>query len=344
MTLKPLLLLPLALAVGCLAAPREVETTIDLGPQKVEIDVRLRDIRTEASDDLTQLRVFNEFARWNPEWINELPWAPTPTRFEYLRDADAGRLDLAMHGSMSRADFDKCARAAFDAGVCEDFPLALGKSGYSVRPEILSNQGLRVDPKARASWPADAGRIGYRVGLSGRDDPFINVGPSLQRGFALHQSSPASAAETLKKIEASEALFVSGSVADWLTEVAALEACTEQPWCRLRQEAVRRDQLRLVYSYLRLRPEGADGLRAPPSRHIDFLGTAFTALLPKDLLPPIDELRLRVRYDVQRDAFGEQGWVTAEPKAWAPVCRPDTMKKPSLKDFCARLGVRPARR
>ena len=196
-----------------------------------------------------------------------------------------------------------------------------------------------IDAKQKSSWPADAGRIGYRVGLSASQEAFIDDGPSLARGFALHQSAPALAAQTVQQIAASEAVFLHGSVADWVKELAALESCSEQQWCKLRQEAARREQLRLVFSYLRPRPEGGHAIHAPPSRHIDFLGSAFGGLIPKDLLPPIDELRLRVRYDVQLDAFREQGWLVGEPNPWAAVCRPDTMKRPSLKDFCARLGV-----
>ena len=338
MTLKPLVWLPWCLMLGCLAAPREVETTLELGAQKVEIDVRLRDIRTSSTDDLTQLRVFNEFAKWNPEWISDVPWAPTPTKFEYL--GDAGRLDLAMHGTMARADFDRCARAASDAGVCDDFPLELSQAGYAVRPAVLASKALLIDGKLRSSWPADAGRIAYRVRLNGSDDAFIEEGPSLGRGYEVMQASPKEAAQTLKQIEASEELFVHGSVADWLKEVAALEACVEPRWCRLRQEAVGREQTRLVYSYLRTRAEAGAGLRMPPKRHIDFLGAPFTGLLPKDALAPIDELRLRVRYDVQLDDYREQGWLSPGQSAWGPACRPEATKKQSQKDFCARLGVK----
>lgn len=332
-----LVVLPLTLTLGCLAAPREVETMIDLGPQKVEIDVRVKDIRTLNTDDLNQLRVFSEFASWNPEWINELPWAPTPTRFEY--SGDGGRLDLTMHGSMARADFDRCARAASDAGVCADFPLELGKSGYAVRPEVLALKSLVIDGRQKSTWAADAGRIGYRVGLSGAEDKFIASGPSLARGFALAQAAPAVAAETVKKIDATEDVFARGTVADWVKELAALATCADEPWCRLRKEAVQRDQLRLVNAYLKARPEAGEAIRAAPSRHLDFFGGPIGGLVPKDTFAPIDELRLRVKYDVQVDRFHDDGWVLADPNPWAAVCRPDTTKKPGLKDLCARLGV-----
>lgn len=337
MILKAPVALPLLLTLGCLAAPREVETTLELGAQKVEITVRLKDIRTSAPDELNQLRVFNEFSTWDPAWINELPWAPAATRFEYA--SDGGSLELLMHASMTRADFDKCARAPADAGLCVDFPVELGKAGYAVRPEVLALKSLVIDPRQKASWPADAGRIGYRVGLSASEEQFIDVGPSLARGFAIHRSAPAVASQTMKKIEASEQVFLQGSLADWTKELSALDACTEQPWCALRQEAARREQLRLVFGYLSTRPEAGFELRAPPERHIEFLGGGLGKLLPKDALSPIDELRLRIRYDVQLEAFRGKGWLAAD--AWQTVCRPDTMKKPSLKDFCSRLGVRP---
>ena len=335
MTLRLLSVLPLSLVVGCLAAPREVETTIDLGPQKVEIDVRLKDIRTSAGNDLNQLRTFGGFVRWDPKWVEDTPWAPAPTRFEYL--ADAGRLDLAMHGTMSRADFDTCARAASDAGVCNDFPVGLGMAGYSVRPEILNAKSLIIDPKAKSTWPADAGRLAYSVILSPKEELFIKNGPSLQRGFELYATPLAP--QTLKQIDATDEVFLRGSAADWLKELTALEACTQEPWCRFRQEAVHRDQLGLVYSYLRPRPEAGDGLAQSPVFD-NYLGLPFPLLVPKDTLPLIDELRMRVRYDSQLDNYRILGWVTTDASPWSPVCRPDTMKKPSIKDFCARLGVR----
>jgi hypothetical protein len=341
MTLKPFMWLPGWVVIGCIAAPREVEATLELGAQQVEIDVRLRDIRTSSTDDLTQLRVFNEFAQWTPEWVSGVPWAPTPAKFDY--QGDAGRLDLAMHGTMARADFDTCARAASDAGVCKDFPLELRQTGYAVRPEVLASKSLLVDAKMKSFWPADAGRISYRVRLNANDDAFIDHGPSLGRGFELFQSSPKQAAVTLKQIEASEELFVSGSAADWQKDVAGVESCVEPPWCRLRQEAVGREQTRLVYSYLRTQPEAGAGIRVPPKRHIDFLGESLTALLPKDRLTPIDALRLRVRYDVQLADYREQGWLSLGQSAWGSVCRPDAIKKQSLKDFCARLGVKAKR-
>jgi hypothetical protein len=337
MTLKRWVLVPWVLALGCVAAPREVETTIDLGPQKVELDVRLKDIRTSGSRDLAQLRIFSEFATWKADWISDFPWAPTPSRFEYL--SDGGQLDLAMHASMPRADFDRCARAAADAGVCEDFPLELGKAGYSIRPQVLKTKGLVVDPKAKTTWAADAGRIGYRVPLSDSEDKFIGDGPSLARGFELYRADPAAAAETIKKIDSAEELFDRGSVADWVKELAALGACNVQPWCGFRQEAARRDQLRLVYSYLKSRPEAGESMRLPPHRHLEVLPSGAGLLTPKDTLPLVDDLRLRVRYDVHLDAMDGAGSLWGDPTAWAKVCRPDTMKKPSLKDFCARLGV-----
>ena len=325
---------------GCIAAPREVETTIELGTKTVEIDVRLRDIRAASPDSLNQLRTFGDFSGWNPEWTNELSWAPTPTRFEYL--ADAGRLDLAMHGSMTRSDFDACARAGSDAGVCKDFPLELGKSGYSVRPEILELKSLIIDPRARTTWAADAGRIACRVGLSAEKDTFISEGPSLLPGFLQYRSDPTRAVETLKRIKASEALFTNGSIADWSKELTSLEACTELPWCALRQEAVRRDQANLVYTYLRSRGEAGDAIQSPFPTYVDYF-SAPTALVPKDALSLIDDLRLRIRYDVVVQRARSQGPTVQLENPWAPVCRPDTMRKPSLKDFCARLGVRAKR-
>lgn len=313
--------------MGCVAAPRDIEATLELGAQKVEIDVRLRDIRTVHADDLTQLQLFAQFSKWDPNWISDVPWAPTPTRFEYI--GDGGTLDLRMRGSMSRADFDNCARGP----GCDKFPVELGKAGYAVRPEALKD--LRVDPKARTTWPADAGRISYRFSPN---EEFLAEGASLVRGFTIFQTSPAAAVETVNQIATAEAAFQDGGVGEWTKSLAAIDACTPEPWCGLRAEAARRDQLRLVYEYLRTKPEAGEGLGSPPERHLEFFSESVAGLGLKPGFSPIDELRLRVAYDVQLELF-RANRVTGKA-AWARACRPDSMKQPAQRDFCARLGVK----
>lgn len=292
-------------------------------------------MRTLGSDDLRQLETFGTFAKWDPDWLSDVPWAPTPTRFEYL--GDAGRLDVAMHATMTRADFDRCARGLPDGGGCAAFPLSLGKAGYAVRPELTGLKSLVVDPKAKAAWAADAGRISYTVGLSGEPDRFIREGPSLLRGFQLWTSEPAKAAEAVAQVKADGEKRASG--AEWADPV-----CTDVPWCGLRTEALNRDRSRLVYRYLQARTnEAGYGLRGPPPNTIDYLGSTFIPLVPKDALPAADDLKLRIVYDVSLAEFRENGTARAP---WNLVCRPDTMKKPSLKEFCGRLGVgagKPAR-
>gem|GEM_PF-2925728 len=317
--------------MGCPAAPREVEAIVELGAQRVEIDVRLRDIRTPHADDLTQLQLFEQFSKWDPNWISDVPWAPTPTRFEYI--GDGGTLDLRMHGSMSRADFDKCARAPLDSGVCEKFPLELGKAGYAVRPELVRE--LRIDPKARAAWPADAGRISYRFGTN---EKFLDDGASLVGGFTTFQVSPTAAVDAVKKIAANDTVFLDGTVAEWTKALAAIDACTSEPWCALQADAAGRDQLRLVEAYLRTKAEPSEGLEGAPPRHLDFFRDSVAPLVPKIGFAPIDDLRLRLAYDAQLRRFRERG--STGNASWARVCRPDSMKQPALKDFCARLGVK----
>ncbi len=319
----------LALVAGCLAAPREVETQLTLGPKQVEIDVRLKDVRGVGADDLRQLDTFAMFATWKKDWLDDVPWAPTPTRFEFI--ADAGRLDVALKGTMARADFDACARGAPDGGPCHTFPLELGKNGYAVKAEVLGLTSLTIDPKAKAAWPADAGRIAYTVKLSGDPDRFILDGPSLLRGHALYTSDPAKAEATLAQIKADEVKRASG---EW-----AVPVCTDIPWCGLRTEALQRDRARLVYRYLftRQESEAGYGLRAPPPLTVDYLGSTFATQIPKDRLAVLDDLRLRIVYDLALAGFHESGRASAP---WERVCRPDVMKKPSLKAWCQKLGVK----
>lgn len=320
----------LLLLAGCIAAPREVETTLELGAQKVEIDVKVKDIRAIGADDLRQLDTFATFAKWDKDWISEMPWAPTPAKFEYV--ANGARLDLALHGSMPRAEFDRCAGAD---GGCPSFPVTLGKAGYAVSPEVLGLKSLTIDPKQKAAWPADVKKLTFTVAFSGDPDTFVLDGPSLLRGYQLWSQSPAKAAETLAKIKAAEEKRAEGK--EW-NDVA----CTEVPWCGLEREALNRDRVRLVYRYLAARADlVSHGLRSPPAQTIDYLGSTFVNVAPKESFAPADELKLRILYDEARDGFRELGSARAE---WTLVCRADAMKKPALKEFCGRLGVAPAKK
>lgn len=291
--------------------------------------MRLKDVRGVGSDDLRQVDTFAMFATWKKDWLDDMPWAPTPTRFEFI--ADAGRLDVALKGTMARADFDACARGAFDGGPCPSFPLELGKNGYAVKAEVLGLKSLTLDPKAKAAWPADAKSIAYTVKLSGDPDRFVLDGPSLLRGHALYVSDPAKAEATIAQIKADEEKRASG---EWV-----VPACTDVPWCGLRTEALQRDRVRLVYRYLSARQESEAGygLRAPPPQTLDYLGSTFVSQIPKDRLPAVDELKLRIVYDLALSGFRELGTTSAP---WERVCRPDTMKKPSLKAWCTKLGVK----
>lgn len=292
--------------------------------------MRLKDVRGVAGDDLRQLETYALFAAWNKDWISDTPWAPTPSKFEFI--ATPGRLDVAMKGTMARADFDACARGLPDGGGCNAFPLELTKAGYAVKPELLALKTLIVDPKAKSKWAVDAGQIAFTVRLSGaHPDTFINDGPSLVKGHTLWTADPAKAAETVEAIKTAEGKRAAGT--DW-----AVPACKDEPWCGFRTEALERDRARLVFRYLEKRGgDVAVKLPDPPAQTIDYLGSTFVNQVPKDSFAAADDLKLRVVYDLALLSFRDRGSAQAP---WSLACRPDSMKKSSLKDFCGKLGVK----
>ncbi len=331
------------MTVGCIVAPHSVDTTLEFGTDKVDIDVRLNDIRAYAGDDLSQLRTFSEYVQWKAAWVEELPWAPTPDRYEFT--VDAGKLNLQMHGTMTRLQFDRCVRpGSGDGGVrpCPNFPFEMTGTGYAVSTEVKQYKAIVLDPASPLAWPFDNKRIAVRFTVAKDEAEFAENGPSLARGYELFVPTPLKAAEALRQIEANEALFVRGTSAAWSAQLAELATCTEQPWCDLRIEAARREEAHLVFEYLRSSPEAGARVKAPVEMGFDFRGRTYVTRLPKDRLTNIDELRLRILYDMQLDAFREQGKFPAQ--SWDSVCRPDSMKKPSLKDFCLLIGSKPPRK
>lgn len=320
---------------GCYTVPREVETVLHLGPDKVEIDVQLRDIRTTAPDELNQLQLFSTVSAWKADWVDTKPWAPTPDVYRFT--ADAGRLDLIMHGTMKRSEFDACARA--DAGVCEGFPLALSASGYSAAP-VIEVLKLTLPSSVKTAWPANATTIAFTVAVTPQMESGA-AGPSFVRGFELFASDPAAATKAIAQMNEAEKQFTEAPVPVWAKTASELTACGDSRWCQLRVESLRRSQAILLYRYLLRGKETAIGLREPPEQQdaMRFDFGSMRSVLPKDSFAPIDELRLRVAYDNGLNAYranGALGWSAA---TFRPVCRGEGAKKKSLKELCMRLGA-----
>ena len=321
---------------ACIAAPRDVETTLTFGDDKIDIDVKVKDIRAAADDDLGQLRTFFDYAQWKPSWIEDLPWAPSPDVYEF--SLENNKLNLTMHGSMTRSEFDRCVRIAQDGKprACPKFPFDRLSAGYALSDEVKQNRSIVLDRDTPAAWPFDAQKISVHFRPNKEEVSFIAEGPSLSHGYTLVQAMPLKAAETLNQISAGEALFMDSTGEQVRAQVAELESCSEPRWCAFRLEAARREAAHLVYAYLRGSPQAGTGVRAPPALGNDLAGRAFASRLPKDKLALLDELKLRIAYDVMLDGYREQGSMPAT--TWDAVCRPDTMKKPTLKDFCLRIG------
>ncbi len=324
---------------GCKVAPREIETVLELGAERVDIDVQLRDIRTGSNDDLSQLQLFEALHTWSPRFTEDLSWAPTPDRYRF--SADAGRLSLSMHGTMSRADFERCARGfSLDGGdgACPRFPLHRTATGYALPPGFIEQARLVSTPGSKTSWAPDAGVISLVVGLTENTEK-VTAGPSLVRGFELFSGAPERASATVALINETEKRLNASPGEAWHRAIGELRACREAPWCGLRLEAIRRSQARLVFRYLAELPEANVALPQPPEDARLALPESPRALVPGDKLTPLDALRLRVRYDVGLDAYRDHGSLSWQAADFAAICRPDVVKRRSLKDFCLRLGV-----
>lgn len=322
---------------GCLAAPREVETVVRLGAERVDIDVELRDIRTAvaANDDLGQLQIFGWLHAWQPEWTEEMPWAPTPHVYQF--NADAGVLSLTMHGTMRRAAFDACARGfAMDGGapVCPGFPLQLDARGYSAQPFV---DFMKLKAVSKTSWPANAKVLSLTLHVPVEVEK-VAGGPRLIRGFELYQSKPAAAQATIDAIGATETRLNS-SIDGWKRAFAEVKTCFEMPWCALQREALRRSQAQLIYRTLQKSGEAGLGVREPPEYFRFVVPDGAGRAVPADALPLIDALRLRVAYDAALIGYRDSGSFDWAAQAWLPqICRAAMMKKKSLRELCTRLG------
>ena len=338
--MRILVLSALVSLLGCSVGPREVETTIKLGAERVDIDVQLRDIRALPADDLGQLRLYAEYQTWHETWVDDMKWAPTPNVYRFT--PGPGRLGLTMHATMTRAEFDRCGRGfTTDGGVpaCNHFPIELGATGYSVETHLKTNK-IEVPAGTKVTWPANTTSMTLRVTVTAEMEKVVE-GPSLLRGYELMTSDPANAAQALKQIELSEHRFTDDSAEAWRQFTTDLRACTEVKWCALRQESVRRSQAQLIYRTLQRSREAGVGVREPPAKEspLGWLSEPVFKLVPKDSFAIIDELRLRVLYETGLANYRERGELGWEPSTWAPVCRADVMKKKSLREFCTRLGV-----
>lgn len=317
------------LCLGCYAAPRQVSLTLDLSPQSVSLVADLRDVRTPALDPLTQLRAFDGVKAWSAADAELLPWAPAPSAFVYA--SDGGQLDLEVRATMAREPFDACARSV--DGGCPRFPLRLAGGRYGVVPEVLD--AVVLDPGQATSWPADAGRVTFRFALREASAPLLfKPNRSLAAAFLLHRSDSRVAAETVARVNELEAAFEL-PLAEWKQQLEREGACSGEPWCQLRADAIEGARLRLVHEFLSGRPEGGYGIQPPPPQ----FGWRHHDGGPKWSLPLVDELRLRVEYDLQLAEFHRTGHPRPTLRGWGAACA--SKKQAEARLFCSRLGAKP---
>ncbi len=331
--MRMLVLVGVVALTACNVAPREVETVITLKAERVDIDVQLRDIRTGGRDDLYQFQVFEALSQWHTRWTEDWAWAPAPDVYRYT--SDAGVLWLSMHATMTRSAFDACAR---DGGACEKFPLQLDAKGYSVLGGLIEGNNLVLARGAPTAWPADAGVIAISLGLTTRTEEVI-AGPSLIRGFEIFSLAPEKASATAALINETEKRLYTGTADEWQKTLAELTSCLDRPWCELRKEAMRRSQAQLLHRYLWQQREAMVALRSPPEDPRMVLPESIRGLVPADKVSLVDALRLRIRYDAGLAAYDKHGSLAWSGETWAAVCRPDVVKRRSLKELCIRLGA-----
>ncbi len=317
------------LVSGCSVAPREVRVVAELGADQVEVTAELIDLRTSERDPLQAVRavVGGAEALSAVRLEKGLSWL---TGVTVTPRAGEATLDVVVRGKVDRQTFDRCARTDITReklrGACEDFPLRLDGAGYTLRE--------RKAPLGELRWPAGVARIEARVPFGRADARFLDDGPSLLDAYRLYARTPTVAAAAVAQADALRAAHFASSPAAWLDALDALERCTAEPWCELQWQTVRALQLGQVHGYLMgASDESGDDLRPPPSSN-----RRDAHVQPQSRLPPIEELRLRVLYDIALDRQGPTG---ALPELrWRAVCRADVARQPSQRDFCARLGVR----
>lgn len=164
----------LLLVCGCPAAPNEVELTVALGAEQVEVQATLRDVQVWTRDPAEALLAFHEVHA--PEMpsvarmLHTFAWMPQLQRWEWrVRE---GALDLFLVGSMSRARFETCLempleerkRGGEKGSACEGFPLWRSGTEYRAIPEVELDMASKreVVMLGATHWPLQAQRLETR--------------------------------------------------------------------------------------------------------------------------------------------------------------------------------------
>ncbi len=336
-------LLAAALGSGCFAAPRTVEVRATFSEQEVTAEAVLGDVRTFAPDALNQLRTFHEAASPPARWFEKRPWLPRPSTYEWRVEAE--RADLVIRATMSRADFDTCARDACGKGperACRDFPIQRCGDEYTLDPELLSSDGVRFLPGSRTAWKAHETTTSLKFEVTPQAATVVEDGPSLAAGAALFKQHPSEARAVAALADEYVKAFQGG---DWQAAqklVKSAADCQSTPIiCRLRAEVFHREQAGLLNAYL-FRFEGWS-LTPPPPSVLLLLHNPYFDMLPGKPLSEVASLRMRVLYEVAQREYRQTGFLMDITGELERICTAARGKSKEQKAFCRALVLPAAR-
>jgi len=249
------------LLCGCPAGPSEVELTIALGADQVEVQATLRDVRLWTQDPAEALRAFHEVSA--PEaplaarLLREYPWMPRLQRWEWKVRGEA--LDLALTGSMPRSQFEACVAmppeqrtgTAEEASSCLGFPL--WRSGDEYRSILetppQSLEGPEWIALGATRWPIREQRIQARVRLGSKWLP-ASRGSALP-AFELQAREPEAVSSYLALVERLGRAFSEGDTPACKAIQAEAARVLPPVVLALFQAQVRRERLWLIEALVR---------------------------------------------------------------------------------------------
>ena len=349
------LLLPLL--CRCLAVPSEIELTVELGADQVEVQASLRDIQLWTEDPVEALRIFHgvhapEAARAS-EMLGHFPWRPQLSRWEWQVRGQA--LDLVIGGSMPRSQFDACVampleqRGTSSAGrsPCHGFPLRLMEGAY--RPaEEASPKGLGTPPwklLGQTRWPARERRLQARVQVD-VEGFFPPMRQSALPAFQLHASDPEAAASYTSLVQRYGAAFREGDTPACQTLQSEAERTLPARLLLLFHAQLRRERLWLLEAFMR--QHGLLPVKSVPRpvelRFGNMEQEYAPSLLPRKPPPETGLLRLARLHDQAAVRFGVD-WETGRRdfSSWMNesdlqvLCSELIRKAPAHRRLCKHL-------
>ncbi|NMO21167.1 hypothetical protein HPC49_28630 [Pyxidicoccus fallax] len=325
-------------STGCFITPREGDISVELGAERVDVVVQLRDVRLVPHDVLDGLRVFVPYADLESArgLFAKSPmakWGGTLTSVTWrARDRT---LDVEVRGTLPRSAFETCARAACGGGPaptedrCEGFPIRRCGAGGILTPDAPRLDTHEV--RAPEQWPAEAKRLEARLVYVKQDE----LKPALEV-FSSYSRAPVAARASLQQVDAFKQAYDGGD----LSRASSLYEHARTTANPLVLEGVQRERMRLLHRFLD--SHRAVLLSLPPG--LD----SFVGFQPDDREPPLApmpellRLRLQIAYEAAlRDYRGPRGRVTPADLVLGEVCADAHIQRnKASRRFCDQLMLR----